>query len=234
MRTIYLLFLIFPVMHINALGLWLEPHLGYSIGKFKQPYSINGGFFSDNTSTSSRTTDSQNNGLDFGAKVGAYQKILPGVLALSLGAYVNLSTMGATPDAVLYSANASFDPLTRLGAYANFDLPFVSVWFAYLPLASIPLKNVEGLGTGGSITFEGTGFAFGLAYAVFKGLRINLTYHSESLTNGKGLASVNTSNSSELKALPAITTNSSITRRYDVIDTYRIGLSVSYALILWD
>ncbi len=234
MKRVITIALIFAATNAWSLGLWLEPHVGYSVGKLKQQYSINGGFYSDNTASSQRTIDSQNNGVDFGAKIGAFQKLIPGVFAVSLGAYVSLSTMGATPDAVLYSANAAFEPISRLGAFVNFDIPFVSVWGAYMPLTSVGLKDVQGLGTGGSIAFEGTGFAVGIAYAVFKGLRINLTYQGEVYTKGKGLASVNTSNSGELKTLPAVTTNSSITRRYDELSAYRIGLSVSYALVLFD
>lgn len=217
-----------------SLGLWLEPHLGYSFGNLKQPYSINGGFYADDTTTSQRTISSSNSGVDFGAKVGAYQKVIPTLMALSFGAYLNASTMSATPDATLYSAGATFDLLTRLGVYLNVDLPIISVWGAYMPLTSIPLKNVTGLGSGGDITFEGYGFAFGAAYAVFKGLKINVSFHSETYAKGKGLASANSMNSSELKSLPAVTTNSSITRRYDELSAYRVGLSVSYALILFD
>ncbi len=234
MKKIVATIVFFSATSAWSLGLWLEPHLGYSFGNVKQPYSINGGFYTDDTTSSQRTISSSNNGIDFGGKIGAYQKVVPQLIALSLGAYLNASSMSATPDATLYSAGASYDLLTRLGVYINADLPWISVWGAYMPLASIPITNVSGLGTSGKVTFEGYGFAVGIAYTVFKGLKINLTYHGEVYTKGQGLASVNTSNSSELKSLPAVTTNSSITRRYDEISAYRLGISVSYALILFD
>lgn len=223
----------FFTMPAWSLGLWLEPHVGYGLGNFKQGYSINGGFYSDSTASNQRTTDEKNNGIDFGGKLGAYQKIIPGVVAMSLGLYINAFSMGSSPDPLLYNAAATFDLGTGIGPFLNVDLPFVSVWGAYLPIGSVVVKNHDGLGTGAAIDYNGTGFAVGVAYTILRGLRVNLYYHGESYSQGKGFFGSATAGSGETKSLPVIATTS-VTRRYDTITTSRVVFSVSYALILFD
>lgn len=233
MRTFFVAAALALCSPVFGLGLWFEPHLGYGFGSLKQPYSINGGGYSDSTASSQRSVDASNHGLDFGGKLGAYQKIIPGTIAISAGLYVNAFTMGASPDPLLYSASASFDISTNIGPYINVDLPFVSVWGAYQPLGSMVVKNHDGLGTGATIDYVSRGFALGIAYRIFKGLRVNFYYHGETYSQGKGFFGSNVAGSSDNKDLPVVA-STGITRRYDIANTSRFVLSVSYALILFD
>lgn len=234
MKKFLLMILFSSAFPVWSLGLWLEPHVGYGFGSHKQGYSLNGSGYTDSLTSNARQVSSSNSGAEFGAKLGAFQKILPGVAALSGGLIVNMSTADTALDSTLYNSAAKMAIASAVGAFLNIDLPFVSVWGAYMPAASVKMNDVYGTLMKGSFEFAGVGYAVGLAYRVIKGLRINAYLHGETYSTCKGCAIVNNQNSGSADSLPIVAQPDLISRRYDNIATTRFVLSVSYALILFD
>ncbi|MBL8032944.1 MAG: hypothetical protein JNJ69_04545 [Leptospiraceae bacterium] len=234
MKKISIFALCFGLNPLWSLGVWLEPHVGYGLGNHKQGYSLSGSGYVDSLTASARQISASNNGLDFGGKLGAFQKIVPGIVALSGGLFVNMSTVDTTPDSVLYNSAAKFGLASSVGAFLNADLPIVSIWGAYLPAVNLKITDVYGSSLKGTYEFAGSGYAFGLAYRVLKGLRVQAYVHGETYATCKGCAIVNNQNSGSADSLPIVAQPDLITRRFDSITTTRYVLAVSYALILFD
>lgn len=153
--------------NLFALGLFLDPHLGYRFGS--ESYTIRN--LPSTFSAYNGDYKYDISGYDVGAKIGLSASVLNLGVDYRIGSLTEKVNQ-VPPTATLATTNLDEYDSTIIGVFAGVNLPLIRGWLMYLP--SVKWKDTNGTDIGDELS--GKGFGVGAGLKILPLLSLNIEY----------------------------------------------------------